>query len=198
MLKEMVHTDVLRAIRTVHSGKRLMPQEVAERLSEYFPQVALTPREVEVLGLCRQGHGEQRDRRSAGDCERHHQDAHPEYSGKTGGVGSDARGDDRDPTWNLASGSVAVNARLNNGGWLLFLRGGGGGFGFLNGILLVQPTLDRFALGDRNHSLPTHSPGTFAVFSHQIRILVVNQNEAFLFRAPAVIRVVDFVMVVLH
>lgn len=49
MLKETVHTDVLRAIRTVHSGKRLMPQEVAERLSEYFPQVALTPREVEVL-----------------------------------------------------------------------------------------------------------------------------------------------------
>src|SRR5581483_1378758 len=28
MLKEMVHTDVLRAIRTVHSGKRLMPREV--------------------------------------------------------------------------------------------------------------------------------------------------------------------------
>src|SRR6185437_16196135 len=46
MLKEMVHTDVLKAIRTVHSGKRLMPHEVAQRLSEYFPQVALTPREV--------------------------------------------------------------------------------------------------------------------------------------------------------
>jgi two-component system, NarL family, response regulator len=55
MLKEMVHTDVLRAIRTVHSGKRLMPQEVAERLSEYFPQVALTPREVEVLGYVARG-----------------------------------------------------------------------------------------------------------------------------------------------
>ena len=55
MLKEMVHTDVLRAIRTVHSGKRLMPPEVAERLSEYFPQVALTPREVEVLGFVARG-----------------------------------------------------------------------------------------------------------------------------------------------
>ena len=55
MLKEMVHTEVLRAIRTVHSGKRLMPQEVAERLSEYFPQVALTPREVEVLGMVAKG-----------------------------------------------------------------------------------------------------------------------------------------------
>ena len=55
MLKEMVHTDVLRAIRAVYSGKRLMPHEVAERLSEYFPQVALTPREVEVLGLVARG-----------------------------------------------------------------------------------------------------------------------------------------------
>ena len=55
MLKEMVHTDVLKAIRTVYSGKRLMPHEVAERLTEYFPQVALTPREVEVLGFVARG-----------------------------------------------------------------------------------------------------------------------------------------------
>jgi DNA-binding NarL/FixJ family response regulator len=55
ILKEMVHTEVVKAIRTVYSGKRLMPQEVAERLSEYFPQVALTPREVEVLGFVARG-----------------------------------------------------------------------------------------------------------------------------------------------
>jgi two-component system, NarL family, response regulator len=55
ILKEMVHTEVLRAIRTVQSGKRLMPAEVAERLSEYFPQVALTPREVEVLTFVARG-----------------------------------------------------------------------------------------------------------------------------------------------
>ena len=55
ILKEMVHTEVVKAIRTVHSGKRLMPQEVAERLSEYFPQVALTRREVEVLRCVAKG-----------------------------------------------------------------------------------------------------------------------------------------------
>ena len=55
ILKEMVHTEVVRAIRTVVSGKRLMPPEVAERLSEYFPQVALTPREVEVLSCVARG-----------------------------------------------------------------------------------------------------------------------------------------------
>jgi DNA-binding NarL/FixJ family response regulator len=55
LLKEMVHTEVLRAIRTVHCGKRLIPPEVAERLSDYFPQIALTPREVEVLAFVAKG-----------------------------------------------------------------------------------------------------------------------------------------------
>ena len=55
LLKEMVHTEVLHAIRMVHSGKRLMPPEVAERLSAYFPEIALTPREVEVLALVAKG-----------------------------------------------------------------------------------------------------------------------------------------------
>jgi DNA-binding NarL/FixJ family response regulator len=55
LLKEMVHSDVLRAIRVVHSGKRLIPPEVAERLSEYFPQIVLTEREVEVLSFVAKG-----------------------------------------------------------------------------------------------------------------------------------------------
>jgi DNA-binding NarL/FixJ family response regulator len=55
LLKEAIHTDVLGAIRTVQTGKRLVPQKVAERLSEYFPQVALTPRETEVLTLVADG-----------------------------------------------------------------------------------------------------------------------------------------------
>ncbi|HEY2382421.1 MAG TPA: response regulator transcription factor [Terriglobia bacterium] len=57
LLKEMVHTEVVRAIRTVHSGKRLMPAEVSERLAAYLPQPALTPREEEVLSLIAKGLG---------------------------------------------------------------------------------------------------------------------------------------------
>lgn len=57
LLKEMVHTEVLRAVRRVHAGKRLIPSEVSERLSEYFPQFALTPRETEVLGWVAEGLG---------------------------------------------------------------------------------------------------------------------------------------------
>lgn len=55
LLKEMVHTEVLNAIRKVDAGQKLMSQEVAEHIAEYFPQVALTPREVEVLALVAQG-----------------------------------------------------------------------------------------------------------------------------------------------
>jgi DNA-binding NarL/FixJ family response regulator len=55
LLKETVHTEVLNAIRLVHSGRRLMSQEVAQRLSEYFPEAVLTQREIEVLTLVAQG-----------------------------------------------------------------------------------------------------------------------------------------------
>lgn|SRR5579863_325364 len=55
ILKEMAHTEVGNAIRVVHSGRRLVPAEVAERLSGHFPKVALTPRESEVLHLVAHG-----------------------------------------------------------------------------------------------------------------------------------------------
>ncbi len=55
LLKEMVHTEVVRAIRTVHSGKRLVPTEVRERLNEHFLEAALTAREVEVLSHVAKG-----------------------------------------------------------------------------------------------------------------------------------------------
>jgi len=57
LLKEMVHTEVVRAIRIVHTGKRYIPQEVSEHLAGFFPEVALTPREVEVLALVARGLG---------------------------------------------------------------------------------------------------------------------------------------------
>lgn len=57
LLKEMVHTDVIRAIRIVHAGRRFIPQEVTQHLNGYFPEVALTPREIEVLSLVARGFG---------------------------------------------------------------------------------------------------------------------------------------------
>jgi DNA-binding NarL/FixJ family response regulator len=57
LLKETAYADVVHAIRTVHAGKRMMPPEVAERLSEHFPKIALTLRETEVLELVAKGLG---------------------------------------------------------------------------------------------------------------------------------------------
>jgi two-component system, NarL family, response regulator len=57
LLKEMVHTEIVRAIRIVHAGKRFIPQEVTQQLNGYFPEVALTPREIEVLSLVARGFG---------------------------------------------------------------------------------------------------------------------------------------------
>ena len=55
LLKEMAHTEIVRAIRTVHLGKRLVPAEVMERLNEHLPRPALSPREAEVLSFVAKG-----------------------------------------------------------------------------------------------------------------------------------------------
>lgn len=57
LLKEMVHTEIIRAIRIVHGGKRFIPPEVSQQLSDFFPEVALTPREAEVLVWVARGLG---------------------------------------------------------------------------------------------------------------------------------------------
>jgi two-component system, NarL family, response regulator len=57
LLKETAHADLVNAIVTVHAGRRLMTPDVAERLSEHFPRVALTERETEVLELVASGLG---------------------------------------------------------------------------------------------------------------------------------------------
>ncbi len=57
LLKEMVHTEIIRAIHVVHSGKRFIPMEVMQQLNGFFPEMALTPREVEVLSFVARGFG---------------------------------------------------------------------------------------------------------------------------------------------
>ncbi|MBV9302130.1 MAG: response regulator transcription factor [Acidobacteriaceae bacterium] len=57
LLKEVVHTEVIRAIRIVHFGKRFIPTDVTQQLNGFFPEVALTPRETQVLSLVARGFG---------------------------------------------------------------------------------------------------------------------------------------------
>jgi DNA-binding NarL/FixJ family response regulator len=55
LVKDMVADDVLKVIRTVHSGRRGIPQPIAAKLAEHTPRIALTPRETEVLSLVANG-----------------------------------------------------------------------------------------------------------------------------------------------
>jgi DNA-binding NarL/FixJ family response regulator len=55
LLKNTPKEELLAVIRSVHAGKRHVPAEVATRLAEHFGDDALTSRELEVLGLIRDG-----------------------------------------------------------------------------------------------------------------------------------------------
>ena len=55
LLKDMLLTEVIGAIRTVHSGNRVIPTAVAARLAEFPERSDLTERELEVLQLVARG-----------------------------------------------------------------------------------------------------------------------------------------------
>jgi DNA-binding NarL/FixJ family response regulator len=55
LLKDMLLTQVITAVRAVHRGERVIPSAVAERLAEFPPRSDLTDREVEVLQLVARG-----------------------------------------------------------------------------------------------------------------------------------------------
>jgi DNA-binding NarL/FixJ family response regulator len=55
LIKDMLLSDVLTAIRAVHRGERVIPLAVAARLAEFTPRSDLTEREVEVLRLVARG-----------------------------------------------------------------------------------------------------------------------------------------------
>ncbi len=56
LLKSMSKDDILTVIRAVHDGRKHIPVEVAARLAEHLGDENLTPRELEVLRLIRDGH----------------------------------------------------------------------------------------------------------------------------------------------
>jgi DNA-binding NarL/FixJ family response regulator len=55
LLKDMLLTDVIGAIRTVRRGERVIPNAVAARLAEFPERSDLTERELEVLQLVAKG-----------------------------------------------------------------------------------------------------------------------------------------------
>jgi DNA-binding NarL/FixJ family response regulator len=55
VLKSTPKNELLAIIRSVHSGRRHVPAEIAARLAEHAGEETLTPRELEVLQLIRDG-----------------------------------------------------------------------------------------------------------------------------------------------
>ena len=60
LLKNAKGTELVRALRDVHAGKRVVPPEVAVRLAERVPQSDLSPREMDVLRLLADGKSNKR------------------------------------------------------------------------------------------------------------------------------------------
>jgi DNA-binding NarL/FixJ family response regulator len=56
LLKTMPKDKLLAGIRSVHAGRRHVPEEVATRLAEHLGEEDLSARELEVLRLIRDGH----------------------------------------------------------------------------------------------------------------------------------------------
>jgi DNA-binding NarL/FixJ family response regulator len=66
LLKSSLGTELLDAIRTVHAGKRFIPQEVAAELGRHAADEALTAREIEVLRCAAGGHSNKQIARELG------------------------------------------------------------------------------------------------------------------------------------
>jgi DNA-binding NarL/FixJ family response regulator len=49
MLKSMIRSELLQAIRTVHAGRRYIPHQVAAELADHYAEDDLSDREIEVL-----------------------------------------------------------------------------------------------------------------------------------------------------
>ena len=56
LLKSMPNDEIVSVIRAVHAGRKPVPTEVAARLAEHLGDESLTPRELDVLRLIRDGH----------------------------------------------------------------------------------------------------------------------------------------------
>jgi DNA-binding NarL/FixJ family response regulator len=55
LLKDLLRKELLEAIRTVHAGRKRIPDEIAAQIAEHASDTSLTRREIEVLQLIASG-----------------------------------------------------------------------------------------------------------------------------------------------
>jgi len=66
LLKDMLPTQLVSAVRAVHAGERVLPPLLAERLLAHSFEAVLTERELEVLALVARGLGNKEIARNIG------------------------------------------------------------------------------------------------------------------------------------
>ena len=98
LVKDMVAEEVLNIIRTVHAGRRGIPQPIAAKLAEHTPRISLTPREIEVLSLVANGLSNGEVSRPDRADRRHRQGPPQEHSPEARRQRPDRGGDDGPPT----------------------------------------------------------------------------------------------------
>jgi len=69
LLKSSLGAELMDAIRTVHTGKRFIPPEIAAELGRHAADEALTAREIEVLRCAAAGHSNKEIARDLGISE---------------------------------------------------------------------------------------------------------------------------------
>jgi two-component system NarL family response regulator len=57
LTKDVLHDELIKTIRAVHTGRRYIPPKLAAKLAEQRERPQLSPREVEVLALIARGLG---------------------------------------------------------------------------------------------------------------------------------------------
>lgn len=60
LLKNLLHKELVDTIRAVHSGRRVIPPEIATQIAEHAADDALTEREIEVLRSVASGNSNKR------------------------------------------------------------------------------------------------------------------------------------------
>lgn len=60
LVKDVLHEELIKAIRFVYAGGRYLPPNIAARVAEYLSQIELSKRELEVLTLIVKGKSNKR------------------------------------------------------------------------------------------------------------------------------------------
>ena len=111
VLKSLPQDELLAAIRSVHAGKRRVPAEVAAVLAEHLGDEDLTPRELEVLQLIRDGHKNKQVADQLVDLREHRQLSHQEHRRQAARERSDACRHDCHPARVVAALSRSCKLR---------------------------------------------------------------------------------------